>query len=97
GFTSSTGPEAIATPTTLTPLSAYFRCNSLNCGTSVMQGPHHVAQKSTTSMLPLRDPESKLLPFRSCSLRSTIGFRVSLDALQSAAPAPDWAASPAGK
>ncbi|MFM2432622.1 MAG: hypothetical protein RLZZ511_3836 [Cyanobacteriota bacterium] len=47
-------PFCAQTPMKTTPLSAYFFINSLVWGTAARQGPHHVAQKSSTTILPLR-------------------------------------------
>src|SRR5215510_1243190 len=76
GFTSEGVPEASATPITSTPLPLNFLCSSLNSGISDMQGPHQVAQKSTTMTLPFKLSELSGFPSRLCNLRSTIGFKL---------------------
>src|SRR6478735_9891965 len=40
-------------PTICRPLDPYFSWNSTKCGISTLQGPHHVAQKSSTITFPL--------------------------------------------
>src|SRR5690606_11200483 len=47
-------PWLVVTPITCTPWSAYFSASWLFLGMARMQGPHQVAQMSTTVILPLR-------------------------------------------
>src|SRR5688572_28523937 len=45
-----------------TPLSKYFLLMSLLCGIDLMHGPHHVAQKSSTTILPFKSEICTGLP-----------------------------------
>src|SRR6478736_6537965 len=45
--------SSIDTPITCRPFLAYLFWNSINQGISILQGPHHVAQKSSRITLPL--------------------------------------------
>src|SRR5438128_1079872 len=44
-------PDCTARPITCTPREAYFSCSLLKPGTSPIHGAHHVAQKSSTTIL----------------------------------------------
>ena len=52
-------------PTTSMPRGRFFRQNSAYSGISLMQGPHQVAQKSTTTTLPSRAARLSRPPLRS--------------------------------
>src|SRR3954454_12161147 len=56
------------TPTTCSPCLPYLFWNSMNQGISILQGPHHVAQKSSSTTLPFRAASLTSLP--STSLRA---------------------------
>ena len=57
------------TPTTCSPALPYFFWNSTNHGISILQGPHHVAQKSSRTTLPLSDASFTSLPSTSFSVK----------------------------
>src|SRR5436309_13226053 len=52
----------MATPTICKPCSPYFFCKSTSHGISILQGPHQVAQKFTTTALPRREESDTVLP-----------------------------------
>src|SRR5215469_14490626 len=63
----SSFPESsIATPTTCRPSDPYWFCSSTSQGVSILQGPHQVAQKFSSTALP-RSSESFMLPPSSLS------------------------------
>src|SRR5882724_4217355 len=66
-FTVTSPPTSTDAPTTTNPCGAYFFCSATKPGISVRQGPHHVAQKSRTTTLPLKSEERTVLPSRSLS------------------------------
>src|SRR5690349_14888734 len=51
----SLGLSFHSTPSMTTPLSLYLRYSFDRSGISFLQGPHHVAQKLTTTTLPLSE------------------------------------------
>src|SRR4051812_8859033 len=57
------------TPTTCSPALPYLFWNSMNHGISILQGPHHVAQKSSSTTLPLSDASFTSLPSTSLSVK----------------------------
>src|SRR6185295_8460515 len=57
------------TPTTCSPALPYLFWNSTNHGISILQGPHHVAQKSRSTTLPLSDASFTSLPSTSLSVK----------------------------
>src|SRR5262245_25519577 len=58
-------PESTTTPTTSIPRGWFFLQKSAYSGISLMHGPHHVAQKSSTTTLPLSDSRLTRPPARS--------------------------------
>src|SRR3954447_5779828 len=57
------------TPTTWSPALPYVFWNSMNQGISILQGPHQVAQKSSSTTLPLSDASFTSLPSTSLSTK----------------------------
>ena len=55
---------------TTTPWSLYFAATSCVCGNEAMHGPHHVAQKSRTRILPLKSERRTSLPAMSTVAKS---------------------------
>src|SRR5262245_1122436 len=51
------------------PLFPYFSWNSMNHGISILHGPHHVAQKSSSTTLPLNAESFTSLLFRSLKVK----------------------------
>src|SRR5258707_3128220 len=49
----------------------------MNQGISILQGPHHVAQKLSSTTLPLKSESRRGAPFASLRLRSGAAFRSS--------------------
>src|SRR5271170_8529107 len=49
----------------------------INQGISILQGPHHVAQKLSSTTLPLKSESRKGAPFASLRLKSGAAFRSS--------------------
>src|SRR5271163_425643 len=49
----------------------------MNQGISILQGPHHVAQKLSNTTLPLKSESRKGAPFASLRLKSGAAFRSS--------------------
>src|SRR5262249_12866958 len=75
-------------PTTCRPSLPYLFWNSMNQGISILQGPHHVAQKSSRITLPLNADSFTSLLERSFSVKFRFaGFALAGQAL---------AATPAG-
>ena len=58
-------PESSTTPTTSIPRNWFLRQNSAYSGISRMQGPHQVAQKSSTTTLPLSEARLTFPPLMS--------------------------------
>src|SRR3954463_12088139 len=54
--------SSLVMPTICKPRSPYFFCRSTSHGISILQGPHHVAQKFTTTALPRREESDTVLP-----------------------------------
>src|ERR1041385_9307662 len=52
----------MATPTICKPCGPYFFCRSTNDGISILQGPHHVAQKFSSTALPRSEERRTSLP-----------------------------------
>src|SRR5580765_3857354 len=52
-------------PTTCRPCFRYLRCHLTSSGTSVRQGGHHVAQKLSSTTLPLKSSSRKCRPPKS--------------------------------
>src|SRR5580693_1054284 len=65
------------TPSTAKPWFLYIFSNSMNQGISILQGPHHVAQKLSSSTLPLKSESRRGAPFASLRLKSGAAFRSS--------------------
>src|SRR5580692_9803180 len=63
------------TPSTAKPRFLYVFSNSMNQGISILQGPHHVAQKLSTTTLPLKSESRRATPFASLRMKSGAGFR----------------------
>src|SRR6267154_1053213 len=57
-------------PTIVSPFSPYLLWSFTRSGISMRQGPHHVAQKSRITTLPLRSDSRTFLPERSVSSKS---------------------------
>src|SRR5215831_10167837 len=57
------------TPMTCRPSLPYLFWNSMNQGISILQGPHHVAQKSRRITFPLNDDSLTSLFERSFSVK----------------------------
>src|SRR5438874_8218456 len=73
------------TPTTWRPAFPYLFWNSMNQGISILHGPHHVAQKSSRTTLPLNDDSFTSLLFRSFSVKFRFaGFALAGQALPAA-------------
>jgi len=53
-FTFAGPPSSMDTPSTTTPRSEYFSWMACSSGMDFRHGTHHVAQKSTSTTLPLR-------------------------------------------
>src|SRR5678815_2337020 len=70
GATSLAPPASRESPTISRPLSLYLSCIFTKCGISTRQGPHHVAQKSTITTLPLKSESLTFFPERSASSNS---------------------------
>src|SRR5580704_19533762 len=49
----------------------------MNQGISILQGPHHVAQKLSSSTLPLKSESRKAAPFASLRMKSGAALRSS--------------------
>src|SRR5271154_1774618 len=65
------------TPSTAKPWFLYVFSNSMNQGISILQGPHHVAQKLSNTTLPLKSESRRGAPFASLRLKSGAAFRSS--------------------
>src|ERR1700733_13924924 len=52
----------MATPTICRPCGPYFFCRSTSQGISILQGPHQVAQKLSSTALPCREAIGTTLP-----------------------------------
>src|SRR5271163_1269892 len=65
------------TPSTAKPRFLYVFSNSMNQGISILQGPHHVAQKLSNTTLPIKSESRKGLPLASLRLKSVAAFRSS--------------------
>src|SRR5271167_4526038 len=65
------------TPSTAKPRFLYVFSNSMNQGISILQGPHHVAQKLSNTTLPLKSESRKGAPLASLRLKSGAVFRSS--------------------
>src|SRR5205085_22642 len=63
------------TPTTANSRSLYVFWNSMNQGISILQGPHHVAQKFTRTTFPLRSESLSVAPVASLREKSGAGLR----------------------
>src|SRR6478672_10019417 len=61
--------SSIDIPITCRPFLAYLFWNSINQGISILQGPHHVAQKSRRMTLPLNADSFTSLLLRSFSVK----------------------------
>src|SRR3954468_981854 len=72
-FTTAGPSESIDTPTTVNPSFPYFLTRSMYPGISILHGPHQVAQKSTTTTLPLNCSELTTLPFTSSNSHDGAG------------------------
>src|SRR5580692_10220186 len=65
-------------PTMTRPLVLYLVLRSCRCGNDSLQGPHHVAQKSTTTTFPERPLIEILpLPFAESSANGGAGLPMS--------------------
>src|SRR5579864_1733539 len=54
--------SSLVMPTICRPWSPYFFCKSTSHGISILHGPHHVAQKFTTTALPRSEESVTVLP-----------------------------------
>src|SRR3954466_9155131 len=54
--------SSLVMPTICKPWSPYYFCKSTSHGISILQGPHHVAQKFTTTALPRSEESVTVLP-----------------------------------
>src|SRR5579864_8661630 len=54
--------SSLVMPTICRPWSPYFFCKSTSQGISILQGPHQVAQKFTTTALPRSEESVTVLP-----------------------------------
>src|SRR6185312_5760455 len=54
--------SSMETPRISKPCAAYFLCRSTSHGISILQGPHHVAQKFTSTALPRSEESVTVLP-----------------------------------
>src|SRR5882757_6216519 len=52
----------MATPTICSPCGPYFFCRSTSHGISILQGPHQVAQKFSSTALPRNEASGVALP-----------------------------------
>src|SRR5712691_3589427 len=77
GSTAFLPSSSMATPSTVKPRGPYFCWNSISQGISTRQGPHHVAQKFTSTTLPLYCASVTSLPSRSLKVTSGAGTGVS--------------------
>src|SRR3954468_5921001 len=68
GF-SLAGVSSVEMPTTCSPSLPYLFWNSTNHGISILQGPHHVAQKSSSTTLPFSEARLTSLPPTSFSAK----------------------------
>src|SRR5882724_5714116 len=59
-------------PIKATPRDAYSRSVATSRGISRVHGPHHVAQKFSTTICPRRSCKWTRLPFRSLSVKSAV-------------------------
>src|SRR6185312_5092200 len=62
--------SSIDTPSTVNPRGPYVFSKSTNQGISVLQGTHHVAQKLSTTTLPLKSFKGTARPEASCRVKS---------------------------
>src|SRR5690242_5371900 len=69
-------PSLTSTPTNCTPDALV--CSAIFCsaGASARQGPHHDAQKFTTTTLPLKEAVSSGLPWTEMPFRSGAAIRL---------------------
>src|SRR3954451_17862704 len=63
------------TPRTAKPRSLFLRSISINQGISILQGPHQVAKKSSSTTLPLYSSSRTVLPLASLRANSGAGWR----------------------
>src|SRR5713101_2529790 len=76
-------------PRIVKPLSAYFCWNSISQGISTLQGPHQVAQKFTSTTLPLYCSRLTSAPLRSFNVKlGAAGFP--LVSVLAPGAAPPW-------
>src|SRR5579871_2691826 len=75
GFTAVQPSSSIETPSTANPLSLYCCSNSMNQGISTLQGAHQVAQKSSSTTLPLYSDRCTVFPSTSLSTKSGAALR----------------------
>src|SRR3954468_21086668 len=68
GF-SLAGVSSVETPTTWSPSLPHLFWKSMNHGISILQGPHHGAQKSSSTTLPFSDASLTSLPSTSFSAK----------------------------
>src|SRR3954469_22625171 len=68
GF-SLAGVSSVEMPTTCSPSLPYLFWNSMNHGISILQGPHHVAQKSSSTTLPFSEASFTSRPSTSLSAK----------------------------
>src|SRR3954464_10798514 len=77
------------TPTTCSPALPYLFWNSMNHGISILQGPHQVAQKSSSTTLPFSEASLTSLPSTSFSAKFRFaGLASAAQALVAGAAAP---------
>src|SRR5256886_8081657 len=65
--------SSTSTPRTMKPLEEYFCCISISQGISIWHGSHHVAQKFTSTTLPLYSLSGTSLPSRLSKVTSGSG------------------------
>src|ERR1700677_5093974 len=88
-----TPSPSVETPRISNPCAAYWSRNSTSQGVSILHGAHHVAQKFTSTALPLKLSRDTFLPLKSSSAQGGAALPLSGET-SSGIPAASTTSSP---